>query len=58
MFPLSVCVCKKGGYQFIDLYSSLYKSFVLMIKSYLIRGDIFQNGKQYLKNRVMYEANH
>lgn len=34
---------KKGGYQFIYLYFSLYKNFMLMVKSYLMRGYIFHN---------------
>ena len=58
MLLLNVYVCKKGGYQFIYLYFSLYKNFMLMVKSYLMRGYIFHNGKQYLKNQVMSEANH
>lgn len=37
MLPLNVYVCKKGGYQFIYLYFSLYKNFMSMVKSYLMR---------------------
>lgn len=48
---------KKGSYQFIYLYFSLHKNFMLMVKSYLMRGYVFHNGKQYWKKQVMYEAN-
>lgn len=48
---------KKGGYQFMYLYFSLHKNFMFMVKSYLMRGYVFHNGKQYWKKQVMYEAN-
>lgn len=47
---------KKDGYQLLYLYFSLYKNFMMMVKPYLMTGCIFHNGKQYLKNQVMYEA--
>jgi len=53
MLLLSACVCKKGLYQFIYLNFSLYKNFVLTVKSYLMKGYIFHNGKRYLKKQVM-----
>lgn len=31
---------------------------MLMVKSYLVRGFISHNGKQYLKDHVVYVANH
>lgn len=48
---------KKGGYQFMYLYFSLHKNFMFMVKSYLMRGSVFHNGKQYWKKQVMYKAN-
>lgn len=54
----SFYVCKKGSYQFTYFTFRGIKILVFMVKSYLVRGFIFHNGKQYLKDHVMYEANH